>query len=119
MLQRENEELEQYGRRRCIRVEAVPTTDNETLEEVLKKAQSLINEAECDIPDVAIDRAHLIGNGYKIRNNTNIFCKSIIVRFTTFRHPTMFYRNRSKLKNNAKVKLDLTRKRYTTFTKAL
>ena len=31
----------------------------------------------------------------------------------------MFYRNRSELKNNAKVKQDLTRKRYMTFTGAL
>ena len=37
VLQSENEELEQYGRRLCIRVEGVPTTDNETAEEVLKK----------------------------------------------------------------------------------
>ena len=118
VLQSENEELEQYGRRLCIRVEGGPTNDNETSEEVLKKVQSLINEAECDIPYVAIDRAHRIGNGYKDRK-TNTLCKSIIVRFTTFRHRTMFYRNRNKLKNNAKVKLDLTRKRYMTFTRAL
>ena len=44
MLQSENEEFEQYGRRLCIRVEGVPTTDNETSGEVLKKVQSLINE---------------------------------------------------------------------------
>ena len=118
MLQSENEELEQYGRRLCIRVEDVPTTGNETWEEVLKKVESLINEAECDIPDVAIDRARRIGNGYMDRKS-NTFCKSMIVRFTTFRHRAMFYRNRSKLKNNAKVKLDLTRKRYMTFTRAL
>ena len=31
----------------------------------------------------------------------------------------MFNRNRNKLKNNAKVKLDLTRKRYMTLTRAL
>ena len=37
VLQSENEELEQYGRRLCIRVEGLPTTDNETAEEVLKK----------------------------------------------------------------------------------
>ena len=37
VLQSENEELEQYGRRLCIRVEGVPTTNNETAEKVLKK----------------------------------------------------------------------------------
>ena len=83
VLQSENKELEQYGRRLCIRVEGVATTDNETSEKALKKVKSLINEAECDIPDVAIDRAQRIGNGYKDRK-TNTFCKSMIVRFTTF-----------------------------------
>ena len=57
VLQNENEELEQYGRRLCIRVESVPATDNETSEKVLKKVQSLINEAECHIPGSVIDRA--------------------------------------------------------------
>ena len=118
VLQSENEELEQYGRRLCIRIEGVPTIDNERSEEVLKKVQSLINKAECDIPDVATDRANRTGNGYKDRK-TNTSCKSIIIRFTTFRHQAMFYRNRNKLKNNAKVKLDLTRKRYIPFTRAL
>ena len=85
VLQSRYEELEQYGRRLCIRVEGAPTTDNKTSEKVLKKVQSLINEAECNIPDVAIDRAHRIGNGYKdMKSNT--LCRSIIVRITTCRH---------------------------------
>ena len=33
-MQTENKELEQYGRRLWIRVEDVPSTDNETFEEV-------------------------------------------------------------------------------------
>ena len=45
----------------------------------------------------------------------NVPCKSIIVTFSTFRHRTLFYRNRSKLKNT-KVWLDLTKKRYKIFT---
>ena len=118
VLQSENEELGQYGRRLCIRVEGVPTTDNETSEKVSKKVQPLINEAECDIPVVAIDRVHRIGNGCKGRKSKTL-CKSTIVRFTTFRHRIMFDRNRNKLKDNARVKLDLTRKRYMTFTRAL
>ena len=46
VLQSENEDLEQYGRRLCVRVEGAPITDDETSEKVLKKVQSLINEAE-------------------------------------------------------------------------
>ena len=38
-------------------------------------------------------------------------CKSIIVRFTTFRHRTLFYRARKNLKS-AKVKLDLMKSRF-------
>ena len=116
VLQVENEELDQYSRRLCIR--GVATTDNETSEEIFKKVQSMIHETECDIPDVVIDRAHRIRNGCKDRK-TKILCKSIIVRFTTFRHRTMFYRNRNKLENNTIVKLDLTRKSYMTFMRAL
>ena len=43
VLQSENKELEQYSRRLYIRIEGVPTTNNETSEEVSKKVQSLIN----------------------------------------------------------------------------
>ena len=55
-MQQAIEELEQYGRRLCVRIDAVPTVDNETSNEVLDKVKSLIKETYCDIPDVAIDR---------------------------------------------------------------
>ena len=48
----------------------------------------------------------------------NVPCKSIIVRFSTFRHRALFYRNRSKLKN-AEVRPDLTKNRYKIFTDAI
>ena len=76
--------------------------------------KSLITESGCEIPDVVIGRAHRIGRGYKDKTP----CKSIIVRFSTFRHKTLFYRNRNKLKN-AKVRLDLTKKWYKMFTDAI
>ena len=38
-------------------------------------------------------------------------CCSIIVRFMSFRHRTMFYRNRKRLKDVG-IKLDLTKRRY-------
>ena len=80
---------------------------------------SLMEEAECDIPETVIDRAHRhrIGKGY-VEKKSKKLCKRIIVRFSTFRHRTKFFRSRSKLKNNAKVKLDLTKSRYMIFTKA-
>ena len=54
-----------------------------------------------------------------LKSNSKKLCKSIIVRFSTFRHRTKFYRSRSKLKNNVKVKLDLKKRRCTIFTKAI
>ena len=77
----------------------------------------LVSESGCDIPDAAIDRAHRIGKGYTDKKS-NLSCKSIIVRFTTFRHRTMLYRNRNKLKK-AKFKFDLTKKRYDIYTNAI
>ena len=59
---------------------------------------------------MVVDRAHRIGRIYKDRTS-NKNCKGITVRFTTFRHRTMLYRARSKLKG-VKVRLDLTKSRY-------
>ena len=108
-IQQANEELEEYYRRLCVRIDGVQTFDNETSDEVLDKVKSLVKETSCDIPDVVIDRAHRIGKGYNDKK-TNVRCKSIIVSFATFRHRTMFYRGRANLKNNVKLKLDLTKK---------
>ena len=117
-MQQTNEELEQYGRRLCIRIDGVPTVDNEISDQVLDKVKSLIKETSCDIPDVVIDRAHRIGKGYNDKK-TNVCCKSMIVCFTTFGHRTMFYRSRANLKNNVKLKLDSTKNRYKIFTKTI
>ena len=62
-LKRENEEVEQYGKSLCVRVDGIPSLENETSDEVLDKVKSLMQEAECDIPQVVIDRAHGIGKG--------------------------------------------------------
>ena len=107
----------EVGRRCCLRIEGVPSVENGSSDDVLRKVKSLITESGCEIPDVVIDRAHRIGRGYKDISR-NVPCKSIVVRFSTFRHRTLFYRNRNKLKN-AKVRLDLTKKRCEIFTDAM
>ena len=81
-MQQANEELEQYGRRLCIRIDGVPTVYNETSNEVLDKVKCLIKENSYDISNVVIGRAHRIGRGYN-NKKTNAPCKSSIVRFTT------------------------------------
>ena len=88
-MQQANEELEQYGRGLCVRIDGVPTVDNENLDEVLDKVKCSIKENSCDIPDVVIDKAHQIGKCYYNNKKTNARCKSITVRFTTFRQRTI------------------------------
>ena len=118
-MQKANEELEQYFIRLYVRIDGVPTVDNVTLQKLFHKVKPLIKESSCDIPDVVIDRAHRTGKGYN--NRKNVRSKSIIVRFTTIRHKTIFYLSRANLKNNnnKKLKLDLTKNRYKIFTKAI
>ena len=82
-LECKNEVLEQYGRRCCLRIEGVPSAENESSDDALGKVKSLITESGCEIPDVVIDRAHRIGRGYKDKTR-NVPCKSIIGRFSTF-----------------------------------
>ena len=102
-------DIEQYGRRLCLRIEDIPVVEEETAEVVLDKVRSLINEAQIEIPDSVIDRAHRIGPVRKDSDNNKT--QSIIVRFSTFRHRTRLYRARKTLKS-ARVRLDLTKIRY-------
>ena len=69
-------------------------------------------EAGVDIPNEVVDRAHRIGPSYN-NKNLNVECKSAIVCFTTFWHRTMVYRAKKKMKQGVRVKLDLTKSRYT------
>ena len=71
-LKASQDELEQYGRWLCIRIDGVP-----------------VAESSYEIPNVAIDRTHRISKAYTDKT-TGVKCKSIIVRFTTFRHRIMF-----------------------------
>ena len=81
--QSRNEELEQYGRRLCLRVDGVPTVKHESSDDVLEFTKSLFKEANVAVPDTVLDRAHRIEPSYTDRI-TSKKCKSIIVRFTNF-----------------------------------
>ena len=62
-------------------------------------------EAYPSLSSNAIDRAQRIKNNYKYFKINNT-CRSVIVRFTSFKHRTSFYRNRSKMKG-VRIKHDL------------
>ena len=104
------DQLEQYGRRQCLRIEGVPFKKEEDSDVVLSKVKELIVESGIEVPDACLDRAHRIGKPYFDSKDKKY--QSIIVKFSTFRHRTLLYKNRKKIKSGARVKLDLTRKNY-------
>ena len=110
-LDKKVDELEQYGRRVCLHIEGVEHKVNEESEEVLEKVIHIVKEAEAEIPESVFDRAHCIGPIYT-DNDAGKKMQSITVRFTTFRHRTLFYKNRKKIKLGARIRLDLTKDRY-------
>ena len=55
--QASNEELAQYGRHLCLRIDDIPLENNEISEYVLDSAKNLFELAEVNIPDVVVDHA--------------------------------------------------------------
>ena len=60
--QNNHEELEQYGRRLCLRIDEIPTKTNDSSDDVLDSVKSLFKEAKVDIPESVIDRTRKIGS---------------------------------------------------------
>ena len=65
LLELEKDDLEQYGRWICVRIDDVPVESEETGDSVYEKAGELFREACPDIPVSRIDRAHCTGSEYK------------------------------------------------------
>ena len=60
-MQNSKEELEQYGRRLCLRINGVPVKSDESSDDVLKYIKEMFDEGELSIPDTVIDQVHWIG----------------------------------------------------------
>ena len=58
------EELEQYGRRLCLRIESVPVVENETSEDVFSNVYDMCKKVNIDISKNDIDHAHRTGKPY-------------------------------------------------------
>ena len=59
--QKNNEEMEQYGRCICLLIDTIPLKNNETSEDVLDSVKNFFELTEVNIPDVVLDRGHRIG----------------------------------------------------------
>ena len=114
-----NEELEQYGRRLCLRVEGCESIPNELSEDVLNNVIGYSDSVDAGIPEHVFDRAHRIGKEYvdKTDNKTK---RSIILRMTTFRHRTKLYYQRKAIQDRfgVAIRLDLTGQRHNTLKQA-
>ena len=110
----ELDEKEQYQRRTSLRLFNLPQEENETAESCREKVISLIEKENMNIPSDFVDRAHRIGKKEKGKP------AQVIVKFSSFRTRTLFYRSREQLKkkHNVRVQLDLTRKRLHTLQRA-
>ena len=110
------EKLEQYGRRLCLRIESVPVVENETSEVVFNNVLDMCKKGNINISENDIDRGDRIGKPY-VDDISKKQCKSIIVRFTSFRERTLVYRGKKIIKD-VRIKVDLIKKRHTLLVKA-
>ena len=116
-LENDNEDLEQYGRRVCLRIEDVPVANEETAEEVFKKTENMLKKVCPNLSGDCIDRAHRIGPDFTCYKSQEKY-RSVMVRFVSFKHRTLLYRKRASLKN-VRVKIDLNKRQYEVFKKAI
>ena len=88
----------------------VPVKADETCDGVLKYVKEMFGEDELNILDTFIDRAQSVPeySDYKTKKK----CKAIIARFIPFRHRTLLYRARKKVRDNVQIRLGLTKERH-------
>ena len=116
-LQNELDELEQYGRRSCIRIDGIPEVSNESSEDVFSNIVDMFVRVGIEDIEHNIDRAHRIGKSYHHKKSKKK-CKSIIVKFSSFRYRTKAYRQKKNLDDGVTAHADLTKKRHSLRRKA-
>ena len=104
------DEICQYSRRQCLRLNGIEVGDErEESEDIVNIVKKKFEEVGMNVPDICIDRAHRIGRTVKFEGKKY---RPIIVKFNNFRTRTLFYQKRNTLKNNVKIRIDLTKRRY-------
>ena len=111
-VQNELDELEQYGRHSCIRIDGIPEVSNEISEDVFNNIVDMFMRVGIEDIEQNIDTAHRIGKSYHHKKSKKK-CKSIIVKFSSFR-----YRTKKNLDDGVTAHVDLTKKRHSLLRKA-
>ena len=75
----------------------IAVATDETADKIVEKVDNILKEVYPSLPGNIIDWQHIIGINYKFFK-TNTPCRSVIVRFSSFTHKTLFYWNNNKLK---------------------
>jgi exosome complex exonuclease DIS3/RRP44 len=83
--------LEQYSRRNCLRIGPIPESSTEDTDAIVFK---VAESAGVTLPDDAIDRSHRVG---KKPSTTETHSRSILVKFTSYKHKDALVKNRKKL----------------------
>ena len=115
-LERKTDDVEQYGRRLCLRIDNIPIGEGENPKVIEQELQKEFADMGVELPVDAIDRAHRIGKKYDIEveevdgTTTEVTKQQVIVRFSSWKYRTLVYRNRNKSKK-VRIKIDLTKRR--------
>ena len=115
-LERKTDDVEQYGRRLCLRIDNIPISEGENPKVIEQELQKEFVNMGVELPEDAIDRAHRIGKKYDVEveevdgTTTEVTKQQVIVRFSIWKYRTLMYRNRNKRKK-VRIKIDLTKRR--------
>ena len=111
-LERKTDDLEQYGRRLCIRIDGVEVNEDETAEECTGKVLNMLQKSDVEVSNKDIDRAHRIGSKRTVSADGKKV-QQIIVKFLTWQKRNVVYRSRKVVKEKFgySVRLDLTKKK--------
>ena len=118
------DDVEQYGRRLCLRVNGIPVENGERVKDLENRLHQEFSNMGLNILKDAIDRVHRIGRKFEIEDAdedgqvTGVSVQQqVIIRFTNWRDHTQIYRERKRSKS-LKFKVDLTKRRVNLLDKA-
>ena len=104
-LERDLNDLEQYGRRNSLRIHGVPESEKEDADELIKTIKTIAKDKlDIELQDMDIDRTHRIGRASDKP-------RSILVKFTSYRARNILIKQRRKLKGSKiSIHEDLTKR---------
>ena len=130
------DDIKQYDRRLCVRIDNMPVGEKETSDDCLNKVVQLMNNMDIDVYRGMTDRAHRIRKKFirdedgesedegdesvvgevqpdqsQMPSSKGQLSQQVIVKFTSWRARTLLYRKRKNSKQGVKIKLDLTKER--------